>query len=355
MRIVLDATPLTVSTGGLRRYTAELALALARQYPDDEIWLVSDQRFPVLQEQPINLRRYEGQGGIVERRWWLFGLAALLRRLGADVFHGTDYAVPYLALRPAVMTLHDLSPWKDELWRAPSNRVRTRTPILLRMGLAAMIITPSEAIRKEAIAFFRLPAERVVAIPLAAAPSFRPLPPGAAPRPYFLHAGTLEPRKNLDLLLAAWRAIYRRYGVELVLAGRAAKPNEIPAPESGLQILGPVSEEELASLYSGALAVVVPSLYEGFGLPVLEAMQCGTPVFASDDPALRECGGDGAFYIGRSDVQGWIAAMERAVCQPQWLAAFRDRALQRAALFSWEKTASCTRQVYEEAIRRFRR
>jgi alpha-1,3-rhamnosyl/mannosyltransferase len=253
------------------------------------------------------------------------------------------------------MTLHDLSPWKDELWRAPSNRVRTRTPILLRMGLAAMIITPSEAIRKEAIAFFRLPADRVVAIPLAAAPSFRPLPPGAAPRPYFLHAGTIEPRKNLDLLLAAWRAIYRRYGVELLLAGRAAKPNEIPAPEPGLQILGPVSEEELASLYSGALAVVVPSLYEGFGLPVLEAMQCGTPVFASDDPALRECGGDGAFYIGRSDVQGWIAAMDRAVCQPQWLASFRERALQRAALFSWEKTASCTRQVYEEAIRRFRR
>jgi alpha-1,3-rhamnosyl/mannosyltransferase len=354
MKIVLDATPLTVSTGGLRRYTAELAIALARQYPEDEIWLVSDQRLPVLPEQPINLRRYEGRGGIVEKRWWLFGIAALLRRLGADVFHGTDYAVPYLALRPAVMTLHDLSPWKDETWRAPSNRVRTRTPILLRMGLATMVITPSEAVRKEAINFFRLPAERVVAIPLAAAPSFRPLQPTASRRPYFLHVGTIEPRKNIELLLTAWRGIYRRWGVELVLAGRAASPHQAPAPEPGLQVLGPVSEEDLANLYSGALAVVVPSLYEGFGLPVLEAMQCGTPVFASDDPALRECGGEGAFYIGRSDVHGWGAAMDRAVSEPEWLAAYRERALKRAALFSWEKTASCTRQVYEEAIRRFR-
>ncbi len=355
MKIVLDATPLTVETGGIRRYTSELALALARLCPADQVWLVSDQRFPPLEEQPINLRRYESRGGLVERRWWLFGLPALLRRLDAEVFHGTDFAVPYLRLRPSVMTIHDLSPWKEEPWRAPSERIRSRTPILLRMGLATMVITPCEPVRQEVISVLRVPAERVVAVPLAASAWFCPAPELARDAPYFLHVGTIEPRKNLDLLIRAWREVYREFGVELLLAGRTRKQCATPATEEGLQFLGPVPEADLPALYSGALAVVLPSFYEGFGLPVLEAMQCGAAVIAAGGPALRETGGDAALYVDADDTAAWVVALRKAAADPHWVAGQRERSLRRATLFTWEKTAARTREVYDEAIRRFGR
>jgi hypothetical protein len=104
---------------------------------------------------------------VLERRWWLWGLQGEISRLGIDVFHGTDFAVPYLPVRPSVMTLHDLSPWRDPSWHAEADRVRNRTPMLLRLGLATIVITHCEAVRKQAIEHFHLQAGRVIAVPLA--------------------------------------------------------------------------------------------------------------------------------------------------------------------------------------------
>lgn len=355
MRIGLDATPLAVPTGGIARYTRELALALTRCFPDDQLWLVSDQPFPVFDEQPISLRRYQAKGGILERRWWLFGLPRLIQRLGLDVFHGTDFAVPYFRLRPSVMTVHDLSPWKTEPWRPPSERIRSRTPLLLRAGLATMIIAPSQAIRHEIIDWFRFPADRVVAVPMAAAPSLHAGSGRALPQPYFLFVGTLEPRKNLTMLVDAWREVRRRHPIDLVLAGRLPAGAAAIAPEPGLHFLDTVPDADLPDLYSGATAVLLPSFYEGFGIPVLEAMQCGAAVFASDDPALRETGGDAALYLHPTQPRLWIQAMTRAVEDPSWLASLRENGLLRAREFSWDRTARLTREVYDEAVRRFRR
>ena len=355
MKIGIDATPLTVATGGIARYTRELALALARCFPDDQLWLVSDQAFPVFEEQPISLRRYQASGGILERRWWLFGLPRLIQRLGLDVFHGTDFAVPYFRLRPAVMTVHDLSPWKNEPWRSPSERVRSRTPLLLRAGLATMIIAPSQAIRHEVIDWFRFPADRVVAIPMAPAPSLRPSSGRALPQPYFLFVGTLEPRKNLIMLVEAWREVRRTCSVELVIAGRLPPDAEPIPPEPGLHYFDTVPDADLPDFYSGALAVLLPSFYEGFGITVLEAMQCGAAVFASDDPALQETGGDAALYLDPNQARQWIEAMTHAVQDTAWLAALRAKGLQRAGEFTWDRTARLTREVYVEAVRRFRR
>jgi glycosyltransferase involved in cell wall biosynthesis len=354
MRVAIEAASLSLSSGGLARYTCELSLALARCFPADDFYLVSDQPFRMPAGAPPNLKRGGGPRTMIERRWWLWGLPRELTRLRVELVHGPDFAVPYLARRPSVLTLHDLSPWMDHRWHHDATRVRRRTPILLDLGLATMVITPSETVRRQAIERFRLLPDRVVAVPEAAAPWLRP--PMEAPTPdrrrrtpYFLFLGTIEPRKNLEVLLDAWREVRRLHSIDLVLAGRRRADVPEIAEEPGLRLAGEVADTELAALYSGALALVYPSLYEGFGLPVLEAMQCGAAVIASR--AVREAAGDAALY---ADTLGeLVAAMTRVAAGGDLAADLRERSLARAREFSWDRTAKLTRQVYEEARVRF--
>jgi glycosyltransferase involved in cell wall biosynthesis len=349
MRVAIDATPLTLSSGGLRRYTEELSVALAETFPQDELFLVSDQPFRMPHTAPINLRRGGGPRNPAERRWWLWGLDRELQRLKAEMFHGTDFAVPYLPRRPGVLTLHDLSPWMDAAWHSDAARVRQRTPLLIGLGLAAMIVTPSEAVRKQAIERFRLHPDRIRAVPHAASAGFRPMP--AAPAaPYFLYAGTLEPRKNIPGLLAAWHEVRKAHPVDLVLAGRRRSDFPQLSPEPGLQIIGEVSDERLAQLLAGTLAFVYPSLYEGFGLPVLEAMQCGACVITSRDPAITEIAAGAALQAGSHEEL--VRAMLDIATHPEWAEPWRERGLRRAADFSWRRTAQLTHEVYEEALQR---
>ena len=122
MRVALDATPLVLSSGGLRRYAEELSLALAREFPDDDFTLISDQAFHISADFPSNLRNGGGARNALERKWWLAGAALATKRHNADVFHGTNFEVPLLHLRPSVMTIHDLSPWKNPEWHPRGTR-----------------------------------------------------------------------------------------------------------------------------------------------------------------------------------------------------------------------------------------
>jgi glycosyltransferase involved in cell wall biosynthesis len=349
----LDATPLVEPVGGIARYTSELSCALASAFRDDAWFLISDQPIAPPAGAPPNLHVPAARRTQVARRWWLFGARAELQRLRADVFHGTDFAVPYLPVCPSVMTVHDLSPWLPPPIGAASSRVRRRTPVLLRLGLATMAITPSEAVRRGVIERFRLPPDRVVATPLAASACFQPTPADPPPHPYFLFAGMLDARKNVETIIAAWREVKKNRDVDLILAGRrrtAAVPDE-----AGLTVREDVSDTDLARLYTNASAFLFPSHYEGFGLPVLEAMQCGAPVIASRDPAVMEVAGDAATLLDASDVRAWSETMKAALANEPWRASMRERGLARAQSFSWERTARLTREVYAEAIARFRR
>ncbi len=351
MRFALDATPLTLSSGGLARYTDEISRSLASQFPEDEFVLMSDQPFALPCDAPANLRRGDVPRNYLERRWWSWGLSRALARSGSTLFHGTDFAVPYLPLRPSVLTLHDLSPWMDPRWHHAAQRVRRRAPFLIGLGIATMLLTDSEAVRRQAIDHFRIHPSRIVKVPLAASTHFQPVAAPSTGPPYFLYLGALEPRKNIRALVEPWREVRRTYKVDLVLAGlRRADFPELP-PEPGLQILGEVSDERLPALYSGALAFVYPSLYEGFGLPVLEAMQCGACVITSRDAAIAEVAGDAAVRVepGREMSE----AMLRAAADPEWVSRRRTASLHRAAAFSWARTARRTREVYDEARKRF--
>ncbi len=353
MRIALDATPLTLTTGGIRRYTEELSLALARGFPGDEFILLSDQEFRPIPGAPENLILAGSPRGVSRRRWWSAGLPLEIRRRGVGVFHGTDFATPYLPVCPTVMTVHDLSPWKEPGWHCGAGRVRARGPVLLGLGLATMVITPSEAVRREAIERFRLPPSRVAAIPLAASERFRPVSVSSFADPYFLYAGALEPRKNLAFLVEAWREVASRRKVALVLAGRRREDFPPPPDIRGLVMLGEVPEEKLPELYSGAVATLYPSFYEGFGLPVLEAMQCGCPVIVSEDPAIAEVTGNAALRLPHTDHRGWVEAMEAMYLDGAMRSQWVERATKRAQQFSWDRTARETYAVYEEAEARF--
>ncbi len=345
---------MTEATGGVSRYTSELTLALAECYPEDEFWLLSDQAFPRLETRFRNVRYGQGPQNMLERRWWLWGLQSEIARAKIDVFHGTDFAVPYVPVGPSILTLHDLSPWLDPAWHSAADRVRARTPVLLRLNLATLLLTPSEAIRREAILRFRLAMDRIVSVPHAASSLFRPVAVAAAETPFFLFVGTLEPRKNVGLLIEAWREVRKKHRVDLVLAGRRREDFPEPTAEDGLHVLGAVPNERLPELYSACLACVYPSFYEGFGLPVLEAMQCGAAVITSQDPAITETSGGAAVSLDVSDAKSWIAALTGAVENLDFVNDLRHKSLKRAGDFSWIRTAQLTREVYDEAVRRFR-
>lgn len=355
MRVAIDATPLTLSSGGLPRYVTELSNALAREFPEDVYSLLSDQPFPMPERAPVNLVRGRQPHSTAERRWWLWGIQQAIRQTGAQIFHGTNFEVPYLGSTPAILTIHDLSPWREKSWQihthnADADRVRWRTPWLVRLGRARMILTVSEAVRGEVIEHFGVPPERVRAVPLAASSHFRPVTPTSPPqKPFFLLVATLEPRKNVAGLIEGWRESREETNADLVIAGRnRADFGEIPAAD-GLHFLGEVPDQELPRLYSDALAFVYPTHYEGFGLPVLEAMQCGCPVITSRDPAVMEVSGGAAIHT--SSPHEIAEAMRAIATDPRLRNVLRGCGLQRAGFFSWRRTARETHAVYEEVLK----
>ncbi len=364
MRIALDATPLILTSGGLPRYVSELSLSLAREFPQDSWLLLSDQPFTLPTPEgeaggesgtPANLLRGRQTHAETDRRWWLWGVRKAIRQAGAQLFHGTNFEVPYLGRTPSILTIHDLSPWRNREWHDSADRVRRRTPWLVRLRRARMILTVSEAVRSEIVSHFGVKPEQVRAVPLAASSIFRPVAPtasaalsGQESRPFFLFVGTLEPRKNVAALVEAWRATKAETGADLIIAGRSRRDFVPIEPCEGLSLLGEVPDCELPRLYSDALAFVYPTHYEGFGLPVLEAMQCGCPVITSHDPAVVEVAGGAALHTGSALELG--DAMRSIAANSKLRGDLRKAGLARAACFSWTGTARQTRAIYAELL-----
>ncbi len=336
-------------TGGIRRYTVELAAALADREPRDEIFLVSDQTVDLPERLRCLPNVSAPQVGTpwLGRKWWSIGLPLTLLRLRADVFHGTDFSVPYIPVSPSVMTIHDLSPWKTAALRpAGSARVASRTPYLL--PLATRIHTPTDAIRREAISYFGLAKSRVRSIHHGVAPLQPDRSVHTRSEPYVAYVGDHSARKNTATLLSAWRLARERLpDLGLILFG--PKASSIP-DEPGLTMVEASSDSEMATWLAGACALVYPSLYEGFGLPVIEAMSLGVAVITSQDPALVEVAGGCALHVPADSAELLGEAILTTALDREVADGLRADGLIRATEFSWQRSARRTRELYVEAI-----
>ncbi len=266
-------------------------------------------------------------------------LPQLLRYTGAALVH-TQYAVPVRSPCPAVVTIHDLSFEHDAAHMALKDRLVFRRVVPRAARAARRVLTVSERTRTDLVRLYGLPEEKVVVTPNGVDPAFTPgnsLSLGT----YVLAVGAVQPRKNQLAALAAAEAAM----LPLVVAG-PLKDEALAArlSEAGADLRGYVTQEELAELYRGAACLVQPSRFEGFGLPMLEAMASGTPVVALDEPALREVAGEAAVFV---DEEHLADGVRRALAEHDELAA---AGIERAKAFSWRVAAERTLDVYREAL-----
>lgn len=330
LRVALDATPLAARFGGVRRYVQELSQALRQRHP---VWLATDQPVPEADFRPRNR---------LERRWWSVGLERRLAEGRIDVFHGTDFAVPYLSHRATILTVHDLSPWRYPA--ETSARVRRRTAWLLQWRVPTLVVTPTEAVRHQVIDRFHFPPDRIFAVPLGA--DHVPELPAAARSDEWLMVGSYRQRKNVEAAVAAFREQQRRGSRErllLVGAGLDRFAGE------GIAVRDDMEDAELWQRYQKAVGVLYLSAYEGFGLPVLEAMRAGAPVIISRDAALGEVAAGAALSVDPHDAPSLAAAWD--ACRRR-----RDELVPqgrlRAAEFTWARCAARMSDLYREATAR---
>ena len=370
MRIGIDGLPLTQLKTGVGTYTFELAQALAALAPHDDFELVSPRPFEPAasnDHRPANLSLVYSKPNAWQRRWWSFGLPAYIRRTSLALFHGTNFEVPLRGNCPTVLTIHDLSLLLHSNTHEARAVLRGRLRLPRMARKATLVITDSDAVRREVCEHLGVPAEKVFAIPLAPRRVFTPMSPEASAEArqrlaiedeFVLFTGTVEPRKNLATLIRAFAELLRTTDLrpQLVIAGKVGwKQNELlknlekSTDKDRVKLIGYVSDADLRALYSSCRAFVYPSIYEGFGLPPLEAMSCGAPVIASAVPSVTP---KTARVIEAMDASALARSMVELLRDANARRHLSEAGLKHAATFTWDKTAMLTREVYNEALAR---
>lgn len=354
---------------GVSRYIDELVRRLAVEDEGLELLAYVSRDFESDAWDSVRLRRSAVPvDNPAVRIGWEFGalpVAAIRDRL--DVFHGTINGLPRGIRAATAVTIHDLA-----FLRYPEQITRKRYGYLKWMIAAAVkradiVLTPSNATRVDVIESFDIPPDRVVVTPLGVDARFRPASREAIEivrstyqleRPYILTVGTLEPRKNLPMLLRAFAALHEEIPHDLVLAGpdgwlmdEIEQTIATTGIASRVRRIGFTDDQSLVALYSGADLMAIPSLYEGFGLPVIEAMAAGAPVLTSNVSSLPEVAGDAAVLIDPTDLESVVEGIRRVLGSDDVRAQLRARGPLRAAQFTWERTASETLAAYQRIAR----
>ena len=354
---------------GVIRYTRRLLDALAAREDDRS---PGERKFRYLlfgvEAVPEFLREYDSvacadepapeHSGLRAHLWEQGTLPGAASRADVDVFHTPAGNPPLLSGVPQVTTIHDISPITHPEWfsRGYAALYRTMTPLTVRRS--DRLITVSRFSRDELVAAYAHAEGKTVSVHNGQVPpetATNRSAPELGGREFLLSVGSDNPRKNLDGLLAAYRRYRERIDdpVSLVLVGptRDIFADERVETGEGVETLGFVSEERLDRLYHQAEAFAFPSLYEGFGLPILEAMSAGTPVVTADRGAMAEVADDAACRVDPTDPEALADGIERVLHDPAYRADLVAEGHKRAATFTWERTARETSEVYRAAAK----
>jgi glycosyltransferase involved in cell wall biosynthesis len=368
MNIAFDGMPLASQLTGVGHYTFELARSLAAAAPADSFVLISPLPISDLGTLPDNLTQLTLRRTALNRRWWSVGLPLSLSRSSFDLFHGTNYEIPFWSRRPSVVTIHDLSLLLHPEAHRPHlvRRARWRLPRMAKS--ASRIITPSESVKSEVCQTFRINPDKVVVTPEAPRSTFKRRE-GAEVfelrqrlgigEDFILFVGTVEPRKNLHRLVEAFDQLLRTTSLspQLVIAGGQGwlMDNFVSVIrqkkfEDRICLTGYLQDEELCALYSSCKAFVYPSQYEGFGLPPLEAMACGAPVITSRIPSISETVGTAARLVDPRDADELSKAIAEMLSDEQTRKHYTEAGFEQVKKFTWEQTAIKTLEVYRQVL-----
>jgi len=377
MKLILSTEPIRYPLTGIGRYTYELAVHLEQSGQLQELRFFSGLGFVDSLPRPAEQSdgRYRIKRTVQKSRLLSSAYAILMERsrrkalkeFGDFLYHGPNFYLPDFPGRK-VATFHDLSPFTWAHCHAPERLRFMRTECLKAIKRADALITDSEYTRREVASYFSWPLDRIHTVPLACGPEFHPRGAselgglahyGLKYKSYTLFVGTIEPRKNILALLEAYARLplTLRQAYPLVLTGyRGWRSEAIHARidaahrEGWANYLGFVPTDDLPALYAGAALFAFPSLYEGFGLPVLEAMASGVPVVCSTSSSLPEVAGDAALMCEPQDVDRLAQLLSQGLQDLAWRVVASEQGLRHAAQFSWSRCAADTMAVYRRVI-----
>ena len=364
MRLLITAEVLRHVTTGVERYTAELARAVSN---------IRDIDLALFAERPEHLSRFQFPFRAITRRslptpFRTLSYALLPGRLfqGFDVIHCPIMVAPFVLTpvlrRPGpakiVMTCHDLIPLILPEYQRRSLNLYFKWWLPRVLPLVDAFIANSQWTKRDMVKWLGIPTEKIFVVYLAADSSAMTPLELQEPENYFLAVGTLEPRKNLERVIRAFMHVVQEHPQapdKLVLVGRRGQETGrlrrlMKDAGDRVQATGYLSDERLAELYRHAKALVYPSLYEGFGLPVLEAMGRGCPVITSNTTSLPEVAGNAAICVDPTDIDDIARAMSRVLTQSDLRQELARNGIARAAEFSWDRCARETVQVYEHVL-----
>jgi glycosyltransferase involved in cell wall biosynthesis len=357
LRIAFDGTVLHGHKSGVGYYCEELLKAMLAVDHEDQ--------FHVFSHQPLDLSIVPANGNLKFTNTYRFPIRAfymhallprILDELQPDLCHYTNFLAPISESRPYVVTIHDMGLEVLRHAHPVAKRLYTRRLVPRVARRARLIITNSEYSKWEIVRHLGISEDRIRVTPLAASREFVPTASGRrSGNPYFLYVGNLEPRKNLSRLIEAFAQIPQTEHQLIIVGDRwyQAGDAEEKARSLGLngrvKFMGYVPRSELPALFSNATAFVYPSLLEGFGLPIVEAMACGAPVITSNNSSMKEVAGNAAMLVDPRDVKEIAEALANMAGDAALRRDLSKKGLARAAQFSWNQTARLTLNVYREA------